>query len=162
MSKGIKVKNCTNQIFCDAASIAGVDYNDYSNNEDANSNHHDEDNEDYEGNIVDKNIVTPTNIITEDDEYEYEDTMNEEDHKDELENGEQQEIIPDQELDPQNENDEYVTQTRRISKPLIRLTFAQVKTVTEEYTIKNARVITKVVSLMNMGVMETYKRKNRH
>jgi hypothetical protein len=162
MPKGLKVKDCTNQIFYDAAWIAGVDYNDYSNNEDVNNNHHDEDNEDYEGNSVDENIVTPTNIITQDDEDEDEDTINEEDHKDELENGEQQEIIPDQELDPQNENDEYVTHTGRISKPLIRLTFAQVRTVTEEYTIINAHVITKVVSLMNMGVMETYKKKNRH
>jgi hypothetical protein len=160
-TKRAKSKNWINWIVYDAAWIAGADYNDYSDNEDASNNHHDEDNE---GNIVDENIVTPTNIITEDDEYEDEDTIHEEDHDNELENEVQQEIIPDQELDSQNENqnDEYGTRTGRISKPPIRLTFAQVNTVTEEYTILNACVITKVVSLMNMGVMQTYKKKKRH
>ena len=185
MPPGLKIRNKTNNVLYDHAWIAGVDYDytdeekseSDEDEERSISNIEEEydemDPDEIEGLAPNKFNAQDDhnnhNMIEESDESE-DSNVNDDDNDDDrinvTDNDNDRSVhsddseVEDQDEEVNHGNEPGVTVTRsgRVSRAPTKLSLQQstsLKEIPEEYTIENARVITKIIALMNMGVIES-------
>jgi hypothetical protein len=183
MLNGLKIENRVNNVLYNHACIAGVDYendapfNDEPNNDDGeydkmnpdeieglaynptriNQEHHEHDDDQEEQYLEDYSDDNDDNDGNDDNA----EPQNEGEADDNID--EYADINEDDEPDTEVNENVTITCSGKVSRAPQNLSLQQLTSnpsITEQYTLENARVIAKVMSLMNMGVNQTTVKKN--